>query len=182
MKKLDNIILIVFSILILLASTLIICTIVGWIKPDIIINFINVSLADKTTAKIVLALAIVCLIFSLKAIFFSSPTENERTKGVLMQNDNGKLLISKATIENIVQGDVKEFEDIECNSVSTEFNELNNLIINVNLVVGKNVIIKELTVNIQNKIKETIKKTSDLEVNEVNVKIKDIIEEKTGQK
>ena len=42
-------------------------------------------------------------------------------------------------------------------------------------MVSKNVIIKDLTVNMQNKIKEAIKKTSDLEVKEVNVKIKNIV-------
>lgn len=95
-----------------------------------------------------------------------------------MQNDNGKLLISKSTIENIVQNVVKEFDSVENTSVSTDFDNLNNLIINVNLVVGKSVVIKELTINMQNKIKEAIKKTSDLDVKEVNVKIKDIAVDK----
>ena len=91
-----------------------------------------------------------------------------------MQNDNGKLLISKPTIENIVSSVVKGFGTVEDVSVSTDFDHLNNLIVNVNLVVSKDVIIKELTLNMQNKIKEAIKKTSDLEVKEVNVKIKNI--------
>ena len=95
-----------------------------------------------------------------------------------MQNDNGKLLISKATIENIVKSVVKDFENIKDVKVSIDMDKLNNLIVNVFLVVNKNVIIKDLTLNIQNKIKEEIKKTSDLEVKEVNVKIKDIVSEK----
>ena len=78
---------------------------------------------------------------------------------------NHKLLVSEG------------FDSVKNVSVSTELDHLNNLIINVNLVVNKTVVIKELTLNMQNKIKEAIKKTSDLEVKEVNVKIKDIVVE-----
>lgn len=92
-----------------------------------------------------------------------------------MQNDNGKLLISKTTIENIVLSVVKGFESVTNVTVTVDLDTLNNLIINVNLAVGKDVIIKELTLNMQNKIKDAIKKTSDLEVKAVNVKIKDIV-------
>ena len=91
-----------------------------------------------------------------------------------MQNDNGKLLISKPTIENIVKSVVKDFASVEDVSVDIDLDTINNLIVNVNLVVSKDVIIKEITLNMQNKIKEAIKKTSDLEVKEVNVKIKNI--------
>ena len=43
-----------------------------------------------------------------------------------------------------------------------------------NLSVKENAVIKELSTNLQTKIKTTIKKTSDLEVKEVNIKVKDI--------
>ena len=50
----------------------------------------------------------------------------------------------------------------------------NNLTVYVNLVVRENAVIKELSTNLQNKIKDTIKKASDLEVKEVNIKVKNI--------
>ena len=40
------------------------------------------------------------------------------------------------------------------------------------------VVIKELSLNLQNKIKETIKKSADLEVKEVNVKVNNIAQPK----
>ena len=98
-----------------------------------------------------------------------------------MQNDNGKLLISKPTIENIVISVVKAFDSVENVTVETDLDRTNSLIIDVNVVVAKDVIIKELTLNMQNKIKEAIKKTSDLEVKEVNIKIKDIKTEKNRE-
>ena len=177
MKKLDKLILVLFSILIFLEAILIICTIVGWIDIRTISVFATNALENQTNKKIVLAITIVCLIFSIKCIFFESPDKDKKKTGILMQNDNGKLLISKPTIENIVISVVKEFNSVQDISVKIDMDNLNNLIVNVNLSVTQNVIIKELTVNMQNKIKEAIKRTSDLEVKQVNVRIKDIIME-----
>lgn len=178
MKKLDKIILALFSILMFLASVLVISIIIGWVKLSTINVFVSQALEDTNTSKVILGIAIVCLLCSIKGIFFESSDKKNKKAGILMQNDNGKLLISKSTIENIVQNVVNGFDSVEGTSVSTEMDNLNNLIINVNLVVGNNVVIKELTLNMQNRIKEAIKKTSDLEVKEVNVKIKDIAVEK----
>ena len=178
MKKLDKIILALFSIIMFLESIVLIALVAGWIKLTTINTFVNMALDDLRISKIILGSAIVCLVCSIKGIFFESSDKNKKKQGVLMQNDNGKLLISKSTIENIVQNVVKEFDSVENTSVSTELDSLNNLSINVNLVVSNNVIIKELTVNLQNKIKEAIKRTSDLDVKEVNVKIKDITVDK----
>ncbi len=144
-------------------------------------TFVTLALTDFNTSKIILVVAIICLIASIKCIFFDSSNQEKKAQGVLMQNDNGKLLISKPTIENIVSSVVKGFDSVEEVTVSTELDHLNNVIINVNLVVSKDVIIKELTLNMQNKIKEAIKKTSDLEVKEVNVKIKNIAVEPNGK-
>ena len=178
MKKIDKIILAIFSILILFESIIAICLIIGWVKVETIESVINSIIFNNEVSKIVLVISIVCFICSIKCIFFESTDKESNKSGILMQNDNGKLLISKATIENIVKSVVKDFENIKDVKVAIDTDKLNNLIVNVYLIVNKNVIIKELTLNIQNKIKEEIKKTSDLEVKEVNVKIKDIISEK----
>ncbi len=183
MKKLDKVILALFSVLMFLQSILVICIILGWVKIGTVGTLLGLILTGSQTSKIVLGLEIVCLLCSIKCIFFdSSENENKKAQGVLMQNDNGKLLISKPTIENIVQSVVKGFESVEDVSVDIDLDTLNNLIVNVNLVVSKDVIIKEITVNMQNKIKEAIKKTSDLEVKEVNVKIKNISDDKSKDK
>lgn len=178
MKKIDKVILALFSVLIFLQSVLVICMIAGFIRIDTVGAFVKIALTNAPTSKIVLGVEIVCLLCSIKCIFFdSSDKENKAKQGVLMQNDNGKLLISKPTIENIVTSVVKGFNGVEDVSVNIELDNLNNLIVNVNIVVGREVIIKEITLNMQNKIKEAIKKTSDLEVKEVNVKIKNISNE-----
>ena len=178
MKKLDRVILALFSVLIFLQSIFVICMIAGLININVISTFVQTLLEGDKSSKIILAIEIVCLLCSIKCIFFESGEKENKDQGVLMQNDNGKLLISKSTIENIVTSVVKDFESVDDVSVDIELDQLNNLIVNVNLVVSKEVIIKEITLNMQNKIKEAIKKTSDLEVKEVNVRIKNISNEK----
>ena len=177
MKKLDKVILALFSVLMFLQSILIICIIAGLVRIETVTSFVTMALEENQTSKIILGVSIVCLLCSIKCIFFESSDKENKTQGILMQNDNGKLLISKPTIENIVKSVVKDFESVEDVSVDIDLDTVNNLIVNVNLVVGKEVIIKEITLNMQNKIKEEIKKTSDLEVKEVNVKIKNISNE-----
>lgn len=140
----------------------------------LLLHFYKCLSLGVETSRIILTVEIICLLCSIKGIFFDSSSKEHKSQGVLMQNDNGKLLISKATIENIVASVVSGFDSVKDVSVSIDFDNFNNLIINVNLVVNTSVIIKELTINMQNKIKEAIKKTSDLEVKEINVKIKNI--------
>lgn len=177
MKKLDKVILVLFSVIIFLQSILIIFLIFGWLDMNVVGHFFELTLTKSETSKIVLSFTVVCFLGAIKGIFFESSNKSKKTNGVLMQNDNGKLLISKTTIENIVITVIREFKNVEDISVLTDNDALGNLIINVNISVGKDVIIKELTVNIQNRIKEALKKTSDLDVKEVNVKIKNLLSE-----
>ena len=55
-----------------------------------------------------------------------------------------------------------------------ELDNENNVKVFVNLTVKENAVIKELSTNLQNRIKETIKRSSDLEVKEVNIKVRNI--------
>ena len=82
-------------------------------------------------------------------------------------------MISKDTIENLVNTIITQFETVEGATTSITLNAENNLIINLNLTVGENIIIKELSANVQEKIKESVKNALDLEVKEVNIRIKD---------
>ena len=108
-------------------------------------------------------------------IVYNGIDEKEEYKnGILLENSNGKLLITKETIENLVNAVVKGFDSAEDVSTKIELDQENNLKVFVNLSVKENAVIKELSTNLQNKIKEAIKKSSDLEVKEVNIKVKNI--------
>ena len=90
-------------------------------------------------------------------------------------------MISKETIDNMVKNAVAGFENVkECNT-RIDVNSENQLRITLFLVVNENVVIKELAGNLQTKIKEEVKKVSDLEVQEVNVKVTSLQEVKKSK-
>ena len=54
----------------------------------------------------------------------------------------------------------------------------NNVNIFVNLVVGSDTVIKDLSKDLQDKIKSKVKETTDLEVKQVNITVKKAVQEK----
>ena len=80
-------------------------------------------------------------------------------------------MISKESIDNMVKNAVASFDKVKQCNTKIDVNSENQLRITLFLIVGENVIIKELASSLQKKIKEEVKKISDLEVEEVNVKV-----------
>ena len=83
-------------------------------------------------------------------------------------------MISKETIENLVESVARDFKDAESITTRVELDKENNVNIFANLVVSSNAVIKDLSAELQNKIKERVKKTTDLEVKEVNITVKKV--------
>ena len=87
-------------------------------------------------------------------------------------------MISKETIQNIVDGVTKEYKGTKEVSSKVMLDKNNNVNIYINLIVEANTIIKDLSAELQNEIKDKVKKITDLEVKEVNITIKKAIQEK----
>ena len=180
MRILEKIALIIYSNIILILSVIACLLIFGWLDFEIIGNLTKTILTGETSSNIVLAVSVIFILLSIKCIFFDSTSKKEikERQGVLLENDNGRLMISKDTIENLVNTVAKDFDSAEEINTRVELDKENNLKVYVNLVVSQNAVIKELSSNLQAKIKEAIKKTSDLDVKEVNIKIKNIAPKK----
>ena len=176
MKVLDKIGLVVFSDLILIISVIICLLIFGWLSPNTVYEFIVTALANPVTTNIVLAISIVCILLALKCIFFSSDKDkiNGIKDGILLENSDGQLVISKSTLEDLASNVVKGFDSAQDVTTKIVVDEERNLKVYVTLKVKDNAVIKELSNNLQTKIKAAIKKTSDLEVKEVNISVKEL--------
>ena len=79
-------------------------------------------------------------------------------------------MISKETLENLVNSVALNFEGTEQVTTRVELDRENNVMVYVNLMVSSNVIIKELSANLQTKIKTA----TDLDVKEVNITVKKV--------
>ena len=176
MKKLEKLSLILFSTIMLIISVVFCLTIFGWLDYRFVEDALEIAIKNEVTSNIILVLSIISILLAIKCIFFDSTAKEkeEYKKGILLENSNGKLLITRETIENLVNGVVKGFDSAEDVTTKIELDKENNLSVFVNLTVKENAVIKELSTNLQNKIKDTIKKASDLEVKEVNIKVKNI--------
>ena len=176
MKFLDKIGLTLFSTIILIVSIIASMVIFNWIDINWLHSLIIKGLTDSTVSNIILGMNVAFMLLAIKCIFFESGSKDEiqYKNGILLENSDGKLLITKETLENLIISVVKGFESAEDVVTKVELDKENNVIVFVNLSVKENAIIKELSTNLQSRIKSTIKRATDLEVKQVNIKIKDI--------
>ena len=180
MKIIEKITLILYSNIILIMSVILCLLVFGWLDANVVANLAKALLIGEKSSGIILGVSVVFILLSIRCIFFdpTSKQEQKDKQGVLLANDNGKLMISKETIENLVEAVTKEYKEAKDVSSRVELDKNNNVNIYVNLVVGSETIIKDLTVDLQNRIKEKVKQSADLEVKEVNIIVKKAVQEK----
>ena len=106
MKFLDKLGLALFSIITLVIA-IVLCLIgFGWMEPAIFSILIGKILISQTYTYIMIAICIILMLLAIRCIFFSEVDEkkNEVDSGILLQNEDGKLLITVETLKNMVKG------------------------------------------------------------------------------
>ena len=176
MKILEKITLIIYSNIMLILSIILCLLVFGWLDMNVVGNIVKGIITQDTSSKIVLGASVVFILLSIKCIFFdaTSKAQIKERQGVLLENESGKLMISKETIENLVNSVALNFESAEQVVTRVELDKENNVKVYANLIVNSDVVIKELSANLQSKIKEKIKVATDLEVKEVNITVKKV--------
>ena len=172
MKLVDKVIYFIFSVIIL-AIVVVMFTVIlnigGVVNPvfNFISNIPNMSFTQEQMTYIVI-IEILLFIMAIKGILFQSKLE-ENKDAIILENNSGKLIISRKTLENLVKDISNGVQGVE-NSFASKDTEL---IISIDIVV-KEGSIKDITKKLQEDVKIAIKKASDLNVAEVNVNIKNI--------
>lgn len=180
MKFVEKVTLVIYSNIILILSVIACLLIFNWIDIDIVQSLVKTLLISETSSKIILVVSLAFILLSIRCIFFD-PTSKQELKdkqGILLENENGRLMISKETIENLVEVVTKEYKMAKEVNSRVELDKENNVNIYVSLVVGSDAIIKDLSVDLQSKIKNKVKETTDLDVKQVNINIKKAVQEK----
>ena len=173
MKFLERFALIVYSYIILIIAVVLSLLIFNWVNFETITDMLEALITGAITSKITLVVSIVFILLSIKCIFFDEKSKErlKEAQGILLKNENGELMISKDSIENMVKNAVAGFENVKDCNTKIDVNSENQIMITLFVVVNENVIIKDLATNLQTKVKEEVKNISDLDVQEVNVKI-----------
>ena len=183
MKFLERFTLITYSLVILLLSVIVSLLIFNWMDFETVATMFYALITGDLSSKITMGVCVVFILLSIKCMFFDEDSKEvlRETQGILLKNENGQLMISRETIDNVVKHTVTGFENVkECNT-RIDVNEENQLNVTLYLTVNENVVIKELAGNLQIKIKEEVKKVTDLDVQEVNVKVMSLQENKKSK-
>ena len=184
MKILEIFVLILYSFLVLVISVVLCLVIFKIIDIETINNCIKYMLEDSTILITVLASSIVCILLSIRCLFFRKRKEIKKSDAtdILLENESGRLLISKRAIENavrnVVNNAVKDTKDCK---VIVDIDPANYLSVYVSILLNNNLKIRDMTLDLQLKIKSQIKDDFDLDVKQVNIKI-DSVEEKENEK
>lgn len=177
MKILDKIALNLFSVLILIFSIVLILLMYGLVGFNTIASIFAMLVANEVATYITLGVAVVCILLAVKVIFFTESTKKEDKMsgdGILLENESGKLLISKETIENLVNGVAIGFGNTQSVTTKVVVDNQNTLKVFVTLMVLPNTVINELSMNLQKSIKEVVKNVTDLDIKSIDIKIKNI--------
>lgn len=176
MKFLDKFNLVIFSIIILVISLIVCLLSFGWLELDLALDGVTFLVTNTIANNVALGVSILLILLAIKSIFFNSYSKEQmqNKEGILLENDNGKLLVSKDTIESLTNTVVKSFESAESVMTKVEVDNESHVKIYITLFVYPDAVIKELSSKLQANVKDTIKKSLDLDVTEVNIRIKNI--------
>lgn len=177
MKFLEKLSLVIFSIIVLVLSVILVLIGFNFVEQSVFSILISKVMMSAQVTYIMIGICVVLIMLAIKCLFFSDSTALKRDKsedGVLLQNEDGKLLITRSTLENLVNGVLYEYSEIENAETNVIIDKENNVIIDVTLNVAGGTVLKNLSAKLQNEIKERIRETTDLEVNAVDIEIHNV--------
>lgn len=179
MRFLENLFIKLFSLIILVLSVLVILIGFDIVSIKIFSDIINVLFSSELKGRITIIVSILLILVSLKILLTKRGKPKNGKDGIILENANGKLIISKESLDNMIFNASKDIPGAENISSKTYLDLEQNLRVFVTVTVSSDIAIKDISTRLQSKIKSAIKQTADLEVSEVNVKIKNIVNKKS---
>jgi len=175
MKFLEKLGLVLFSFIVLVVSIMLILVGVGLVDVSIFSVLIAKMVAHSTAVKIMYGVCAVFILIALRCLFFgSSSSSNPELDGILMENEDGKLLITYDTLETLVDGVINNVDDILAASPDITITEDNEVYISILIDVKQHTVIKLVTSKLQQDIKTTIKEATDIEVKRVDIQVREV--------
>lgn len=173
MKFIEKVALILLSIIGLIFSLVMVMLYFNIISATEISNML-MSISVGNVGIVMLVISLIIILLAIKCLFFGSKVKKDKSDGILLENANGKLLITKETLENLVSGVSKTIIGTESITSKVILDKENNLSVLITITIDQDANIKDLSNLLQTTIKDAIKQTADLDVKEVNVKVKNI--------
>ena len=174
MKILEKFVLILYSFLMLIVSAIVCLILFKVISIDQIKECIEYVQKDTALVITIITIAIVCILLSIRCLFFRKKKQIKKsnTTEILLENESGRLLISKNAIENAAKNIVKESLHLNTDiKVTADIDPANNISIYIAVMLDRALNVRDLTLDLQLRIKNEIKNSFGLEVKQVNIKV-----------
>lgn len=184
MKFFDKLGLAIFSAIVLIISITLCLIGFGWIEPSVYSILISKAYASQTGTYVLIGSCTGLALLAIKCLFFTDMTskdDEEEGSGILLQNEDGRLLITADTLRNMVEGVITDFDEITNSITRINITKENDVIIEISIDVLRGTVIKDVTSRLQTKVKKEIKAATDLEIKYVNVKVRNTGIEKTDE-
>lgn len=179
MRVLENLFIKIFSLLVLAISVIVILIGFDIVEFKIFVEIVDFLYATELKSKITLVVAAIFSLVAIKILLTRRGKPKNSKDGIILENGSGKLIISRESLDNMIFNASKDVPGAENITSKTYLDLEQNLRVFVTVTVSSDVSIKDISTRLQSKIKSTIKQTADLEVSEVNVKIKNIVNKKS---
>ena len=178
MKFLEKLGLALFSLIVLVISIVLCLIAFGWMDSTIFSILIGKVLLSSTYTYIMIGVCVLLILLAIRCIFFTDSKEEseESDDGILLQNEDGRLLITVETLKNMTQGVINSFSNITDSLIGVTITKDNNIVISVSIDVTKGTIIKDTSSRLQIKVKKAIKDATDLDIDSVNVRVRNVEE------
>ena len=191
MKFIDKLGLKVFSFIILILSIVLFMISINLLQESffgiILSNLIRNISGGRITLLII---SLVLLLLSVKCLFFTysvvkvndnddSKYENDKIEsdiGIFLENEDGKVLITRKTIRSLINVVIDNIEEIVDSKVSIDLNAENEVSVKIAIDVVKGVIIKEVTFKLQSEVKRVVKEATDISIKTVDIDVNEYVE------
>ena len=191
MKFIDKLGLKVFSFIILILSIVLFMISINLLQEScfwkILYNFIiNICcgwINLLITSLVLLLLSVKCLFFTYSVVKVNdnddSKYENDKIEsdiGIFLENEDGKVLITRKTIRSLINVVIDNIEEIVDSKVSIDLNAENEVSVKIAIDVVKGVIIKEVTFKLQSEVKRVVKEATDISIKTVDIDVNEYVE------
>jgi len=178
MGFLERCIMRLFSLIVLILSFFTILIVLNVINFDWLGNGFTLLRSDLPLKKISVLVSGLLFLMALRGLTARLKPVDLAKNGIILENGNGKLVISKESLENLISSVSKDIPGTESISSRTILDKNRNLKVQVNIVASQDVYLKDLSLEVQKRVKDALLRTADLEAREVDVRIKNISNKK----
>ena len=175
MKFLDRLINFIFSLVMLVFSTVVLLVIFNFIDSNYINELLNNYLWNADCRIVVIVVACIVFLAGLKTTIFLSDFKKRKKIPIMVNSANGSVQIAQETIESTAKAVALSHEEVKEVNVKM-VNKSKGVDIYMSLLVVQDTNIRKITTEIQEEIKNKVDETTGVVVLNTDIKVKNIVE------